>query len=948
MDTLEFLQRVLPSSGFYVATVINPDGTRQGFFSTVEDLTKAVISSDQRGNNTYFAISSYLEKGSRKKDNVKLTKVLALDVDCGPSKPYPDWKEGLKALASFVDTLSLPKPLIVHSGNGLHVYWVLDEELEPERWKPLAEGMKAAAAAKDFKVDAGPAANSALVLRPVGTHNPKNGAEVRVLLGAEPVEVSTLVDRLSYYIQAHPVSHPRTASNSKLAQDLAVQSDFPVAVPSVVVSKCQQIKWAVENQAKVSEPFWYGLIGVAAYCQDPEATAIAWSEGHPDFDANETVRKLQQWKQATTGPTTCAKFEENHPGGCKGCKFKDKIGTPARLGVQYREVAAPVEVPDRDAAQIPMPKPFKRTATGIKMTIDESDIDICPFDLYPVGYGRDETLGYETVRFHWNRPHVGWQELKMRQAFLTGLRKREFATEVADQGIVLYNEKQTENFQFMLRSYMDELRQQRAMTNLYATMGWKENYTQFVIGDTIYRRDAMGNVTQENITLASTSTRLGGDLYGVAGSLESAVEFTSLMDKAKLYAHMFAYLVSLSAPLYDFTGLKGLTISLYGPTGGGKSLAQLWQQAIWGVPDRLHFSAKFTQNALFNRMAFYCHMPVTIDEITMMQDKDVGDFLYWVTQGRDKARLNRNAEERDSRSFATPVTVSTNKSMVAKMVASGLDTDAQMARLLELFIEPSPLFVRGSAAGRKIYNFISTNYGYTGREWITKLLELGEGGIRASLAEVTADFQRKYKIIFAGEERYWEQGLVLAETAGRLADSMGLIKFDYEDCIRWAVAQLGGMRNSVTENKIDCFDLLSEYLNENADCALTVMHTGTSKPSPDFTRVPRGELRIRFDLYRKSPADMFSNGTMLIDRTHFRKWISQKGNDYKSFTKELDAEGIIATPKSQKAYLGKDSPIKLGQCYVLGINLNHPRLHGILDDADQAVEDLAYGKMKLI
>ena len=40
MNTLEFLQRVLPTEGFYVTTVINEDGNRQGFYKTVKELSK--------------------------------------------------------------------------------------------------------------------------------------------------------------------------------------------------------------------------------------------------------------------------------------------------------------------------------------------------------------------------------------------------------------------------------------------------------------------------------------------------------------------------------------------------------------------------------------------------------------------------------------------------------------------------------------------------------------------------------------------------------------------------------------------------------------------------------------------------------------------------------------------------------------------------------------------
>jgi hypothetical protein len=943
MDTLNFLQRVLPSEGFFVTTVINPDGNKQGFFSTVEELAKAVVVADRRGNNTYFAISSFVEKGSRKQDNVKLTKVLVLDVDCGEGKPFPSWKEGLKALGKFVKDADLPKPMIVHSGNGLHVYWVLDRELPPDEWKPLAEALKAATAAHGFDVDAGLTANSALVLRPIGTHNPKNGNEVTLLLDSAP----TTVEVVQTALQAHLMSHPSTKRVSKLSDNLKVAAEFPPANATIVAAKCQQIGWAIKNQSEVSEPQWYNLLGIAAYTADPDATAIAWSENHPQFDPAQTISKLHQWKRVTTGPTTCAKFDSDRPGGCKGCKFKDKIGSPARLGVQYQEVAVSTDAIDPAATDVPVPKPYKRTADGIKLTIDDSDIDVCKFDIYPVSYGRDESLGYEVVRYHWKRPHIGWQELVLRQAYLAE-GSREFPGAIADQGIVLNGKHQTGYFQHMLRAYMDELRQRRTMTNMYATMGWKENFSQFVIGDTIIRRAADGSVEEDKTTLAAVSSKLGNDLYATAGKLEEWVEFTRLLEKATLSTHMFALCVSFSSPLYAFSGLKGLTISLYGPTGGGKTLAQLWMQSIWGTPDKLHFAAKYTQNTLFGRMGLYSNMPMTIDEATMMADKDVGDFLYWVSQGRDKARLNRNAEERDAKTFAMPVTLSTNKSMASKLLASGLDTDAQLARLLEVSVRPSPLFVADSEAGRKIYTFLADNHGTAGRVFIHNLIAMGPDGVRAAIAEATTTFNKRYSCKFVGEERYWEQALILADLAGRFASEWGLIKFDPRHGIEWVLAQVGAIRRTVAEQKSDAFDIIAEYLSDTADKALTVFHQTNQKPTVDFSRLPRSGVVVRFDLYRKSAGDYFDHGTVMFDRAHFRRWLASRGADYKSFIQELTDESVIATPKTQKAYLGKDSPIKLGQTYVVGVNLNHPRLHGILDKESQTAEDLALGQLRAL
>ena len=946
MNTLEFLKRVLPIEGFYVTTVINQDGRKQGFFESVEELAHTCERLDSTGNNTYFAISSFNAKGNRKQDNVRATKVVAIDVDCGEGKPYASWKEGLQELGKFVRTMSLPKPMIVYSGNGLHVYWVLTEELEPQDWKPLANAMKQAALDKEFKIDAGLTANSALVLRPVGTHNPKNGNEVKLLVDAEPVEVSALTESLSYFYRDVPGPQEGHTRDNTLLENLVSKQEFPLAVGSIVKSKCKQIDWAVDNQDKVDEPLWYDLIGVAAFCNDAEKTAVEWSQRHPKFDYQATISKLNHWKDSASGPTTCGKFEIDRPNGCRGCVYKGKIGSPARLGVQYQEAPLSAEAPDAQANQIPIPKPFKRTQDGIKVTIDDTDIDVCKFDIYPVSYGLDESLGYETVRYHWNRPHMGWQDLVLRQAYLTE-GNREFATAIADQGIVLYNKRQTEYFQLMLRTYMDELRQIRTMTNLYSTMGWKEKNTAFVLGDTLLKRTAEG-VTEESISLASGIQKQGADLFTSKGDAEQWINLTSVLEKAGLKSHMFTLGVGFSAPLYNFTGLKGLTVSLYGPTGGGKTLAQYWAQSIYGNPDKLHFAAKYTQNSLFSRLGTYANLPLTIDEVTMMQDKEVGDFCYWVSQGRDKARLNRNAEERDAKTWATPVIVSTNKSLQSKLIASGLDTDAQMARLLELTVPSVPLFTRGSEAGRKIYEAVHAHYGSVGRQYIINLLSMGEEGIQSAIAEASDNFHKKYKAKFSGEERYWEQSIILADLGMKLASEWGLIKFDYTQATEWVLAQIGAIRRTVQENQVDCFDLVAEYMADCADTSVTIMHTVGQKPQPDFSRIPRGDIRIRLDVFRKSPAEVFDKGTMMIDRTHFRKWLSVRGADYKSFKQELTVENALATPRSEKASLGKDTPIKLAQSYVIGFNLTHPRFQSLLENADTAADDMAYGQLQVV
>jgi hypothetical protein len=341
-------------------------------------------------------------------------------------------------------------------------------------------------------------------------------------------------------------------------------------------------------------------------------------------------------------------------------------------------------------------------------------------------------------------------------------------------------------------------------------------------------------------------------------------------------------------------------------------------------------------------------LPVTIDEATMMPDKEVGDFTYWVSQGRDKARLTKNSEEKDAKTWATICTMSANRSMASKLYSSGMDTDAQMARLLEIHMMPHPLFTRSTEAGRKMYNFTTTCYGVVGEVYIKHLVSLGDTAIRAMIAEHISTFKQTYSPNFSGQERFWEQAIIFADLGNRLAQSLGLIQYDPEVPTRYILGQLSPLRAAATSTKMDCFDVLAQYMNDNAGAQLTVMHTAGQKPTYDYTRLPRSGIRIRVDVYRSSPGGNFTHGTLMLDRTHFRTWLVANRHDIDKVRDDLAKEGIEATPKSNKYSIGKDTPIKVGQIYVLGLSLNHDRLQGILNDADDTVDNLTYGQLQAV
>jgi hypothetical protein len=136
MNTREFLRWVLPTEGVYVLFRHNAAlgtyryGIKQVYFHTVEELAETAEHYDSEGWDIYFAMSNFKEEGTRRGEDAKHIKSFFLDLDCGEDKVakgegFATQGEALRRLQEFIVALELPKPLIVNSGRGIHVYWLL-------------------------------------------------------------------------------------------------------------------------------------------------------------------------------------------------------------------------------------------------------------------------------------------------------------------------------------------------------------------------------------------------------------------------------------------------------------------------------------------------------------------------------------------------------------------------------------------------------------------------------------------------------------------------------------------------------------------------------------------------------------------------------------------------------------------------------------------------------
>lgn len=944
MDRDEFLQKILPdnSYGVYVATTtFIPRGSDKPVFfnrgfDNVSDLAAYCAAQSAKGNTAFFALGTFqnnCEVDANGKEHWRRTaematafKVFALDIDCGDGKPYPDQRAGAAALGEFLRATGLSAPRIVSSGYGLHCYWPIEETIPKDEWVRLARLFRELTKLHGLRVDDSKVCDATMVYRPLDTTNWKRSGAVpvKLLRETQPIPLSLFVSKLSTvsYATKPKLATKITASPLDAAYD-SFAKDFPPSDPARVVMKCQQLRRIVFNHGEnATEPEWYASLGIAAYCENPEKTAVEWSRGHADFTPDTTIAKMQHWREASGGPTTCARFNEINTNGCTGCKFANKITSPIVLGRPEPKPVAPSDDATVPHPLIEPPRPYTRTDEGIVATVDDVTVPVCSYDLFPVQIVFDPATGYEAALFMWNKPHRGYITLPVRMSFLFADSVTDLISTLSDAGFLVSGKEQQKRVGAYMRAYIQSLQQKMATTELYTSFGWKDDCNAFVIGRTEFRKEGAREI---GISKLLIDRRLD-KAYTPKGSEETWKAWTKIFAHQELAGHGFALGVAFAAPLVQFTALKGGIISLVGDSGSGKTTMQRMVQSVYGDPNILELKKEDTLPAIMQRMGMLSHLPVTIDEVTLMEGKDFAKVNYWATQGSDR---NRQTDVTTVNSWATLTMVSSNKSMREAQFAVAPGDDALSMRVIEFTINRNNIFADNNSYGKRLAFMMNDNYGHAGRRYIEYLVKLGKDELQRRWHDQYEAFEAKYGVSFPGKERYWFMIYAAVDLGLQLAKEAGVILFDAEPCTRWAVDKLNSQRDSVESGLFTPYDMLATYINSNIDTAVTVEYANGKARVP--LDQPMRNCFIRKEIYRDGK-DNISGGFLYIDRAHFRTWAAERKWDYKRIMDTFNYDGVTHSPnRYNKITMGKDTNLRLGQVPVLGLNLTDGKLMHMLN-----------------
>ena len=186
MADIELLRRVVaPNDGWYCVLALNNGRfASQTHHRTLEEVQAEAERCAEQKFDVYFSCGKFVTDQNREADNCGWMKAFFLDIDCGESKAKPDkhgriqgyidQDTGMQAIKDLCKSLKLPKPTIVDSGRGWHIYWPLTESVPKAKWLPVAETFKTRCTEHGLIVDKAVPADAARVLRIPGTKNFKD------------------------------------------------------------------------------------------------------------------------------------------------------------------------------------------------------------------------------------------------------------------------------------------------------------------------------------------------------------------------------------------------------------------------------------------------------------------------------------------------------------------------------------------------------------------------------------------------------------------------------------------------------------------------------------------------------------------------------------------------------------------------------------------------------
>ncbi len=957
MNAHDFLNLLLPSTGIIVTAT--PLSSGKGWAHTchksIDSAVQHVNTLTFEGKQSYFALATYEKEKvwdatwknaagvavgknrTRTQANAQFVKslYLDLDVDILDEAKFTSKKEAIGSLRGLVQRLALPRPMLVDSGGGVHVYWPFGQEVPALDWQRVADKFKTIILHENFKADRVVTADRARVLRALGGFNFRRGAPVKLLAPAPaPTTLAQMEACFDQFISNNSIPDVRARTlpvlsgvqpTAEAEGNLGVTND-PVHFDRVSFA-CAQIGGQVAVRgAGVGEKLWRAGLGIAKF-SDPQAPAYrAISDQHDEYDEALTVHKINNWR---TGPTACAHFHAENPATCEACPHWQKITSPAQLG---RTVAAlppaVVTIVEADGTEITViiPDPpagyVRSVKKGVQFGVEDNDgktdyVTICPYDFYPVKILRqtgDELQIDERSVWRADLPKLGLFDLDISQSIMA--ESRRLHALLLSKGIYMPPEcvAQTQTY---MSAYLRILAEQAERERLYDHLGWSDDHKAFVLGTQVLYADGTSHPHNPSRTIK----RVTKNGVAPAGSLDAWKQAINFYNIPGYEGPRFFLYASIGAALFHMndTGNKGVLLTASGDSGRGKTTCLKACASMWGRPDDMLTNGNkdgTTVNMLYEKIGVYNSLPFFWDDITELPPEVLRSFSLNISQGTGKERMKGSEHSGLMRTWQTMVLSSGNMNTISQIVSSGKEVDPHLMRMVNVEFG---LINTGSAAKLVADNFlrqIGQNYGHVGpivMAFVVANYDRVAKGYIKNIAKVDTLLNSAN----ASAERFWSASVAAAYTGAQILQKLGLIDFPIEDDLKWMVSLLTQQRAIIVEASAEPIDVLSEFLESVVPNTLIV----SPKASSNLDNVilhPHGALLVRHDA---------EEDIIYVARSAITKYCADNKASFNKIESALESSGVIISRNIQKI-LGSDTKYAKGQtrCW----KIDNAKLGGVM------------------
>jgi hypothetical protein len=882
--------------------------------------------------DVYFALASFIEKRVwsptkinyhtkkqgdwvyRTQSNVKSLRTLFLDIDAGAEKSYTSQEDVIEALKDFCKITGMPKPTLVNSGYGIHVYWTLTDAVPRAEWRATAEKLKNACVVLNLHADHNITADEARVLRVPGTKNFKRGGEVPVtVLTSAPAHALAALDAL---LDTFLVGKNVPVAATRPAVGLPARKGLPTGVTgnlgatndplngNAVVFSCAAMNGLVANRGATAKyPIWLTGLAVARYCADPQAMLLAVSDGHPAFNKAEAEAKMNSM---TGGPPKCSTFWTEDHDTCEACPHWREITTVAELGRPWRETPPP-PVAGRVLPAPPEPYQRKQQADGSNIIVfvetdaDERTVDVpvSPYDIYPsriMEQVNDDNEADECSTWIVHLPRKGEVEFKMPQSLLSDTRK--LHAFLLSRGLHIHA-KEAKGIQQFMTAYLKSLAKVVDRERMFERLGWHDRHQSFVLPTVIFHRDGTSTPhTSSKVLEAVTKNAIH-----TFGSKELWLDALKFYASEEYVAYRTFFYFAWGAPLLHMTGHKGILIAASGETGRGKTTLLEACASIYGNPSGfLVGGGKYgaTMNAMFQIIGTSHSIPMFWDDTTERDPDEMREFMLHISTGKGKERMHGNVHDGKVVTWETIVLSSANTDDVHRVLSTGKDSNPHLMRFISVPFDEIDRSIEMKLKADAMKRVLAENYGF-GAEYLQYITE-HYVELQAFVIKQMERFDRLLNV--TSDERHWSAALAVAYVGGLIAFKLGLSPFNPKLDEEWMVGHVDRMRLTFKQASSGPVDILNEFLESHVSNTLILSPKQSSHVDNIVNRPHSVDgLQIRHEV---------DSGMVYISKTAMNAYCTKAKANFGRLENELTACGVIRRRNCYKV-LGADTPYAIGQ-----------------------------------